>query len=58
MACELLLPSILAEVLRQFGMLAEGTGGSDGALENDAGLRHGGRDGVRIVALPRRSLVE
>src|ERR1700676_4086870 len=39
-------------------MLAEGSVGSDGPLENDARLRHGGRDDVWIVALLRHSLVK
>lgn len=52
-------PSLtLAEIGRQFGMLAEGSVGSDRAPEHDAGLRHGRSDDVRIVDLLRRTLLE
>ena len=47
-----------AQIGGQLGMLAEGAVGADGPLENDARLRHGGRDDVRIVALLRCALVE
>jgi hypothetical protein len=49
------VPFILAEVLRQFGVFAEVTVGSHGTSEDYAGLRHGRGDDVRIVARrPRR----
>lgn len=47
-----------AQIGKQFGMLAEGSIGSDGAPENDAKLLHGCSDDVRIVACFRRTLVE
>ena len=47
-----------AKIGGQLGMFAEGSVGSDGAPENDARLRHGRGDDVRIVALLRRALVE
>jgi hypothetical protein len=39
-------------------MLAERSVGSDGTPENEARLRHGRGDDVRIVALLRRTLVK
>src|SRR6202048_4836478 len=47
-----------AQLVRQLGVLVEGTDGSDGPFENDAGLRHGRCDHVRIFALLCRALVE
>jgi DNA polymerase-4 len=53
-----LLPSILAEVLRQCGVLAEGPVGPHGALENDARLRHCRGNDVQIGAFLRHTQVE
>jgi hypothetical protein len=53
-----LLPPILAQVLRQFGVLAEGPVGSNGTLEDDTRLFHGRRDHGRVRALLGGTLVE
>ena len=50
--------TLAAQIAGQFGMLAERSVGSDGTPENDARLRHGRGDDVRIVALLRRTLVK
>jgi hypothetical protein len=53
-----LRPSILAEVLRQFGVFAEGAVRPHGAFENDARLLHGRGDDLRIGALLRDTLMK
>jgi hypothetical protein len=50
--------SSAAKIGGQLGMFAERSVGSNRAPENDAGLCHGRRDNVRVVALLRRTLVE
>lgn len=50
--------SVAAKIGGQFGMLAEGSVGSDRAPENDARLLHRGGDDAWIVAFLRRTLVE
>ena len=53
-----LLPSILGEVLRQLGVLAEGAVRADRSLEDNARLRHGRGEYVRVGALLRRTLMK
>jgi hypothetical protein len=53
-----LLPSILAEILREFGVLAEGPVISHGTFEDHARLCHGRGDDFRIGALFCRTLME
>ncbi len=50
--------TLAAQIAGQFGMLAERSVGSDGTPENEARLRHGRGDDVRIVALLRRTPVK
>lgn len=49
---------LAAKIGGQLGMFAERSVCSDRAPENDAGLCHGRRDNVRIVAFLGRALVE